>query len=325
MSKTPAEGAKRTAALDAVMNDDAGRGVAPRDTARMLMGASISKNTKIAYRRALEKFDAWCVDTGVVESDDAAAAYLVDEFNAGAAPSSVSLVIAALRFRRGLQGLPRSPGPRTDRIAAGFRREGRGRGRGQVTGITWEDADRMAARAARDGDARGLRDAAIIAVMSDAMLRVSEMLALSWHHFRVADDRASGLVDVERSKTDQDGAGAVLYLRPSTMQRVAAWQVASGQSGGPVCLGVGRDGLIRLRVICAVSVRNLLKDRAASIGLTGRISSHSLRVGAAQSLAARGASLVEMQVAGRWQGSTMPAHYARRITPLKGAVAKLRP
>ena len=38
-----------------------------------------------------------------------------------------------------------------------------------------------------------------------------------------------------------------------------------------------------------------------AVGIEGRVSGHSLRVGRAQSLAAGGASLVELQTAGRWQ------------------------
>ncbi len=51
---------------------------------------------------------------------------------------------------------------------------------------------------------------------------------------------------------------------------------------------------------------------------------HSLRVGAAQSLAAAGAGLVEMQTAGRWESPAMPARYARGQLAARGAVARLR-
>ena len=40
--------------------------------------------------------------------------------------------------------------------------------------------------------------------------------------------------------------------------------------------------------------------------IEGLVSGHSLRVGGAQSLAAAGASVVEMQTAGRWQSPSMP-------------------
>ena len=49
-----------------------------------------------------------------------------------------------------------------------------------------------------------------------------------------------------------------------------------------------------------------------------------LRVGSAQSLAAAGAGLVELQEAGDWQAPTLPAHYARHQLAARGAVAKLR-
>ena len=56
----------------------------------------------------------------------------------------------------------------------------------------------------------------------------------------------------------------------------------------------------------------------------GRVSGHSLRVGGAQSLAAGGASIVEMQTAGRWQSPAMPGHYSRGQLTARGAVARVR-
>ena len=58
--------------------------------------------------------------------------------------------------------------------------------------------------------------------------------------------------------------------------------------------------------------------------MQGRVSGHSLRVGGAQSLAAGGASLVEMQQAGRWQSPSMPGHYAKGQLADRGAVARIR-
>ena len=51
----------------------------------------------------------------------------------------------------------------------------------------------------------------------------------------------------------------------------------------------------------------------------GRVSGHSLQVGGAQSLAAAGASVVEMQTVGRWQSPSMPAHYVRGQLAARGA------
>ena len=54
------------------------------------------------------------------------------------------------------------------------------------------------------------------------------------------------------------------------------------------------------------------------------ISSHSLRVGSAVSLAREGASLVAMQNAGRWKSPNMPAHYAEAEFAERGAVARYK-
>ena len=63
------------------------------------------------------------------------------------------------------------------------------------------------------------------------------------------------------------------------------------------------SGRLRVRTVRAIITR-----RARDAGVEGRVSGHSLRIGAAQSLAAAGASVVEMQTAGRWTSPTMKKH-----------------
>ena len=68
----------------------------------------------------------------------------------------------------------------------------------------------------------------------------------------------------------------------------------------------------------------IVTRRAADAGIKAKASGHSLRVGAAQSLAAAGASLVEMQTTGWWMSPTMPGRYTRGHSAARGAVAGLR-
>ena len=56
----------------------------------------------------------------------------------------------------------------------------------------------------------------------------------------------------------------------------------------------------------------------------GFIPGHSLRVGSAVSLAQAGATVVDMQVAGRWKSSQMPAHYAKVELAERGAIARFK-
>ena len=134
-----------------------------------LISASLSANTRRAYRHA---WDAWLAWLGQEQASDvAASAYLAAMHDAGKAPATCALHAAALRFahRVGVRDAP-VPGPLMERTLAGIRREGRTRGRGQVEGITWSQADATAQVAAQAG-LSGLRDAALVATMSDALLR----------------------------------------------------------------------------------------------------------------------------------------------------------
>ena len=298
-----------------------------------LAGASLSASTRRVYAGALARLDAAL--NGAPLEDAYLAAYLAMLFTAGKSPATLAQVVVAARLRAKLAGAPSPTGPATDRMLAGARRKGRRRGRGQVTGVRWEQADAAAAVAARDGG-RGdgarndvslsaLRDAAIIAVMSDAMLRVSELAALECADVEADPEDGSGRLTIRRSKTDQEGTGAVQYLGPATLERVRAWTQAAGIEDGALFRRVRRGGrVVGERALSPQAVRTIVKRRAGEAGVEGRVSGHSLRVGAAQSLAAAGASVVEMQVAGRWASPSMPGRYARGELAARGAVARLR-
>ena len=156
------------------------------------------------------------------------------------------------------------------------------------------------------------------------MLRVSEVAAVQVADLEQAEDGSGGLT-VRRSKTDQDGRGAVLYLGAPTMQAVRKWQAAGNVADGPLFRRVwGRSATVGAEAISDRTARRILEARAAAAGVEGRISGHSARVGSAQDLAAAGAELTELMNAGRWQSPAMPAHYASGQLAGRGAVARLR-
>ena len=299
--------------------------LAVRETARQLAAASISDNTQRAYAGAMRRLKQHL--DGAELTDATLADYLAHLFELGRSPASAAMLVAAVRFQVRVTGSDSPVGAATDRVLAGFRRAGSDRGRGQVAGVRWGQADAAAAVAANGGESiHGLRDAAILAVASDAMLRVSELAAL-----RVGDigagENDTATVTVRHSKTDQEGEGAVLFLGPSTAARISAWLGAAGVStddtDAPLFQRIDRGGTPRGQ-LSARSVRRIITARCSAAGVEGRISGHSLRVGSAQSLAAAGAGLVQMQQAGRWQSPTMPARYAAGELAARGAVARLR-
>jgi len=284
--------------------------------------AAVAPNTARAYTRACARWDTY--RGAAPESDAALAAYVDHLYSAGRSPATIDQAIAAVQYRARFDGRPGPAGAQTRRKADGARRAGKDRGRGQRDGLTWRDVDRMTARAERSGGAHGLRDAALLAVGSDAALRVSELAALNVADVEATGDGA-GAVTIRSSKTDQEGRGTVHSLGPDTMTAITAYCQASGIEAGPLFQRIDKGGTPRGR-LSAQSVRAIIRTRAAAVpSLRGRaVSGHSLRIGAAQSLAAAGATVAELMQVGRWDSEAMPAHYSRLQRASRDPVARLR-
>ena len=292
-------------------------------TARLLRKSS-SPNTRRAYASRLRRLDVWL--DGRALDDATLAEYVGWLHQTGFAAATASQALAACKHQARMSGDSNPAGPLTERAMAGFRRDGgaRKRGRGQALGITAPEAARMAAVAGRGASSiRGLRDGALITVMSDAMLRVSEVAGLRVEDVTVAGD-GSGRLTVHQSKTDVAGEGAALYLGPPAMSRWRDWLTAAQIEDGLAFRRIRRGGHVQTGGLTPNTVRLIIQKRAAAAGIAGgRITGHSLRVGMAQTLAAAGASLVELQVAGRWKSPQMPALYARGERAGRNAVARL--
>ncbi|MDE0444173.1 MAG: tyrosine-type recombinase/integrase [Gammaproteobacteria bacterium] len=282
--------------------------------------------TRKAYRGALRRLREWL--EGRPATDALLAEYLGVLYDRDLSPPSARLVVAGVGFaakecaRAGLR-CSDPVGPRTRERLDRFCREGAGRSRGQVRGLTWEEADEMCELAEAKDDPAGPRDAALIGVASHALLRVAEVSGLRAGDVWFEPDGSARAL-VRRSKTDQRGEGAVLYVGEEAADRLRAWIGAAGIQAGPLFRALERDGRVSDRPLGPDSVRAAIKRRAKEAGIEGRVSGHSLRVGAAQSLAERGVSIAEMQREGRWKDAAMPGYYVRGQEASRGAVARLR-
>ena len=177
--------------------------------------------------------------------------------------------------------------PNTSATLAGIRREGRDRGRGQRNGLTWREVEKICAVQESDGTLRGLRNSAIFRVMSDGLLRISEVTKLR------IDDLEDNMIQVRFSKTDQEGQGEYLYLCEDTRQIIDKWLKWSGLTEGYLFrrmtargdnLYVNKD-TGESSALTADGVRKIIKQSAARVGLTDKVSGHSLRIGSAVALA----------------------------------------
>ena len=290
----------------------------------------MAANTRRLYRAALGRWRSWLEAQGLAPGDETTALYLTSRAIEGLSPATLRLDAAAIRWAaKHLAGGAPWVEAAAARTLKGLAREHAGRGRGQVAAIRWPDADRMAAFAAGSGRVTGVRDAALIRVMSDALLRISECAALD-----VGDVIALGAAGdgaelrITRSKTDQQGRGASAFLGPPTVESLDKWREVGRVADGPLFRRGrtvrGGEWMPSRSPLHPNSIRAIIQRWAKLAGIKGRVSGHSLRVGAAQSLAAAGAGLVAMQQAGRWKSPDMPAHYASGQLASRGAVARLR-
>ena len=287
----------------------------PEETASLIK-ASVAENTLKAYQRALGKLTDWL--SGRTLSDTLLANYITSLHETGKSPATIGQAVAAVKWQLKHQSQETVNFRITQATLAGIRREGRDRGRGQVDGLIWQDVERVCIYAETDGTLIGLRDSSMIRLMSDCLLRISEVVAVN-----VGDLKGSTLT-LRSSKTDQEGAGETLYVCEKTRELLKQYREDAGITRGAVFRHIRRGGHVQSDRLTTVSARRIIQKRAHAAGVEGFISGHSLRVGSAVSLAQAGATVVDMQVAGRWKSSQMPAHYAKAELAERGAIARFK-
>ena len=158
----------------------------------------------------------------------------------------------------------------------------------------------------------------MIRLMSDCLLRVSEVVAVD------VEDLNETTLTVRQSKTDQEGHGESLYVCASTRRVIKQYRQKAGIECGVLFRQIRRGDHVQSNGLTDFSARRIIQKRSIDAGVEGFISGHSLRVGSAVSLAQAGASVVDMQVAGRWKSSQMPAHYAKAELAERGAIARFK-
>ena len=182
----------------------------PEETASLIK-ASVAENTVKAYQRALQKLTDWL--SGRTLSDALLANYITSLHDNGKSPATIGQVVAAVKWQLKHQLQETLNFPITQATLAGIRREGKDRGRGQVDGLIWQDVERVCVYAETEGTLAGLRDASMIRLMSDCLLRISEVVAVN-----IGDLKETTLT-VHASKTDQEGAGETLYVCEGNTKR----------------------------------------------------------------------------------------------------------
>ena len=176
----------------------------------------VAPNTQAAYRSALSKLNEWL--EGKPLNDESLADYLVFLFLEKKSPAVAAQAISACTASAQLAGQWRPSGPRTAAILAGYRKSAGNRGTGRVQPLQWPQLERCVSLAA-DGSPRGLRDAALLLVMWDAMLDASQIRAVDMEDLEFLPDGTAALRVVVR-----EGMAERRRLQQQTVLRLQNWR-----------------------------------------------------------------------------------------------------
>lgn len=299
---------------------------------------AFADNTIRALAADSRIFAAWCRESGraMLPASSQTVADFIDaqaELKSRATVERYRSSIAALHRAAGL------PNPCNDelvRLAVKRMSRAKGRRQKQAEPLNRPSIERMLERktptrlhrrvteAAREIPLIAMRNAALVAVAYDTLLRRSELVALLVEDLERGVD-GSGTILVRRSKADQEAEGSIKYLAPDTMGHVTAWLAGASLERGPLFRPLTKGGLVGTAALGDAEVYRLYREIAASAGvkLARPPSGHSTRVGATQDMFAAGFELLEVMQAGSWKTPAMPARYGERLRAQRGAARKL--
>ena len=160
----------------------------------------------------------------------------------------------------------------------------------------------------------GIRDAALIHFAYDSMCRASELICAEWQDLNSPENENNTLL-IRKSKTDPEGFGRRVPLTQKCIDRLEEWKSASNQCRGIILRNIDRHSNIG-DTLTTMSVNRIFKKRAKLIGIDENdvryISGHSTRVGSAQDLLGKGASLPQIMLAGGWKSTDMVMKYIEK-------------
>jgi site-specific recombinase XerD len=169
---------------------------------------ALSVNSRRSYQGAWDRCGKWLIDRGISLddlSDELMAVYIATLDAEGRTPATISVSVAAVKwFFANVRNEERN-WQTTENKLRSIRRDSKTKGPGQVAPLTYNLVDRICSQAEVDAKnpLKGLRDSAIIRLMSDCLLRVSEVNC---------GDLKDNTLTIRQSKTDQFGEGRVLFV-----------------------------------------------------------------------------------------------------------------
>jgi integrase len=259
-----------------------------------LVEAGIADATRRAYRADLAHFRAWGGELPAKPEEVAAyiAAY-ADSLSVATLVRRIATISKAHEAR----GLPNPCRSEIVRATIKGVRRVRGVKQREAKPLLRDDLFRVL-DALGDG-LRDARDRALLLIAFAGGFRRSELSAINCVDLKAA--RQGLVVNIRRSKTDQEGAGRKVGIpygrtRHCPVLALERWLKLSGIEGGPVFRPVDRHGRIALGRLSGGAVSQIVRERVAAAGIDPEgYSGHSLRAGFATSAVQAGVSTFKVR------------------------------
>lgn len=271
---------------------------------------SVAANTHRAYASDITRFKRW---GGIIPSDpETIAAYLSTHARTHKI-STLRRWIASLAYAHIAAG--RDDPTKTNFVQATIKGISRSVGEPQKMASPLLRNELLKILDAMANDVRDLRDKALLLIGFAGGFRRSELIALDVTDVRL--DRRGLIINIRRSKTDQEGIGRQIAIPFSRTRHCAvgafeAWIKISGIRSGPVFRPINRYGRIAETRLCDGSVAMVVKNRVDAIGIDSSLfSGHSLRAGFATSAAQAGVPSWQIRRQTGHQSDQMLARYIR--------------
>ncbi len=305
------------------------------EAARAYVAAARAPATRRAYDSDWRIFQAWCVPRAIAPlpaAPEAVAIFLSAEAQAGVRPSTIGRRLAAIGYMHAQAGYDppqQQPGAVAIRNAVAGIRRTHGIKKVQkraADGDMLRDMLRacdspaggdaggdMGGNGARDS-IRAVRDRALLAIGMAAALRRSELVALEIDDVAITPEGL--LITIRKSKTDQDGEGAIIAVpegrRIQPKALLLAWIARAGFDTGPLFRKLTPQGRITAKPMSDRGVALVVKVRAAAAGYDpAQVSGHSLRAGFLTEAARQGATVFKMKEVSRHKSLEILSDYVR--------------
>jgi len=257
------------------------------DNAREYAAASKAQNTLRAYKAAWGEFQIFCAQRGAVAMPASPAAvveYVTTLAESGARVSTIQTKLAAIAFAHAARNGDNPAKSEAVRLVMQGIRRKLGCAPHQKAPITRAELVRMLD--ALGDDLAGARDRAILLLGFAGAFRRSELVALNVEDVRFGVNDVT--ITVRRSKTDQEGHGAVKRVpmlgaddaAVCPVRALKAWLDAAQIQSGAVFRAIDRWGYVRQARLTDRAIALVIKRAAVAAGLDPRqFAGHSLRAG----------------------------------------------